>query len=68
MTEQEMSALILRASQTPSGIEIETNDTDAFKQLFYKTQKKLGVKFKLHTSPTPNRLWIIPHEAGQSNP
>ena len=55
-----MLGLIMRAATTTLGIEVETNDTDAFKNLFYRTQKKHGLNFSLKTSPTPNHLWIVP--------
>lgn len=66
-----MLGLILKASSTQLGIEIETNDVDSFKNLFYRTTRKYNLRFSLKTAPTPNHLWIVPHAEDsnrQSNP
>lgn len=62
MKEPEMDQLLLRAQASPFGIAVSVTDADAFRGLFYKARKRLGLTtLSCRTAPgTPHEVWLVP--------
>lgn len=62
MKDSEMEELLIRADASAFGIEVSTTDADAFRGLFYKARKKLGLTtLACRTAPgVPGVVWLVP--------